>query len=427
MKKLVDLLSSLRLAIFLFLALAGTSILGTIIPQGREPGFYLSRYGTFWGKIINFLSLYDAYHSWWYVALLSLFLANLIFCSLKRFPVSLRLFRKDPFSVDPEKIPLAREITVPGSPEEIKKFLKNFHFKSLKEGELGVKDRYRWSYFAVYFVHGSIIVIVIGALIGALFGYRGSMNILEGEVSNKVFPFRRHHGFITLPFQIKLEKFEIEFYPNGAPKDYRSHVKILDGANSFEYLIRVNHPLEYRGIKFYQASYQEYATIRVRVKTSTGKEKEILVKPFEDGQWPEEQLTIGLIRYARAHGFRMAQVWITKGGSEPRMLWLIEGHRETISFSPEKVSLTLVGTRPIFMTGLQVRKDPGAFLVYLGCVLMILGVFATFFCTHRRIWVYLVSRGHETRIIAGGYSKRYREDLRREIERLLTNLKSSLT
>ncbi len=426
MKKLVDTLASLRLAIFLFLALAATSILGTLIPQGRDPGFYLAKYGAFWGKLINLFSLYDAYHSWWYVALLSLFLANLIFCSVKRFPVSLKLFRRDPFSIDPRKMPLAREMSLEVSPEEIKARLKDFHFKPLKEGELGVKDRYRWSYFAVYFVHGSILIIVLGALIGAVWGYRGSMSILEGETSNKVFPFRRHQGFITLPFQIKLEKFEIDFYPNGAPKDYRSYVKILDGQKSLDYVIRVNHPLEYRGIKFYQASYQEYAALRIKAEVS-GKHKEILVKPFQDGQWPEEELSIGLIRYARAHGFRMAQVWVSKGDHEPRMLWLIEGHRQTLSFSPEKISLTLVETRPLFMSGLQVRKDPGAILVYAGCALMILGVFVTFFFTHRRLWIYLVPQGNKTRIIAGGYSKRYREDLQKEIELLLTDLKSRLT
>ena len=426
MKRLAETLASLRLAIFLFLALAVTSILGTLIPQGREPGFYVAKYGPFWGKLINFFSLYDAYHSWWYVALLSLFLANLIFCSVKRFPVSLKLFRRDPFAIQPEKIPLARKADLKGPPEEIKARLGDFHFKPLEEGELGVKDRYRWSYFAVYFVHGSILIIVVGALIGALFGYRGSMNILEGETSNKVFPFRRSHGFITLPFHIKLEKFEIEFYPNGTPKDYRSYVKVLDGETNFDYIIRVNHPLEYQGIKFYQSSYQEYAALKVQAEIS-GKIKEILVKPFKDGQWPEENLSIGLIRYARAHGFRMAQVWVSKGDHEPQMLWLIEGHRQTISFSPEKVTLTLVETRPLFMSGLQVRKDPGAPLVYIGCIMMILGIFVTFFFTHRRIWVYLLPQGNKTQVIIGGYSKRYREDLKREIERLLTNLESRVT
>ncbi len=418
MKKLVDFLSSLRLAIFLFLALAVTSILGTLLPQGREPGFYLAKYGAFWGKIINALELYDAYHSWWYVALLSLFLLNLIFCSVKRFPISLKLYRRDPWEVDPEKLPLKKELSLSLSPEEIRKSLeKEFTVREKERGFLAVKDRFRWSYFSVYFVHGSIIVIVIGALIGALYGYRGAMNILEGEKSNKVFPFRQK-TFITLPFYIKLNKFEIEFYPNGMPKDYRSYVTVLDANGTFDYVIRVNHPLQYRGIRFYQASYQEYAAIKVKAEVDN-RTKELLIKPFTDGNWEEEELSIGLIQYGMAHGFRMAKVWVSKGGSEPQIVWLIEGHSREVTFSPQKVTLSLVEARPIFMTGLQVRKDPGVWLVWTGFILMILGVFAAFFFTHRRIWVYVSPSDKGARVILGGYSKRYREDLKKELEGLI--------
>lgn len=427
MKKLLDSLASLRLAIFLFLALAATSILGTFIPQGQEPGFYIAHYGPVWGKLINLLSLYDAYHSWWYASLLALFMANLIFCSVKRFPVSLKLYRRDPFLIDPERLPLAQKAEIPEAPETIRSRLEGFLFRKFGKGELGVRDRYRWSYFAVYFVHGSILLIVAGALIGALFGYRGSMSLLEGETSNKVFPFRHKKGFISLPFKIKLEKFEIEFYPNGIPRDYRSYVKVLDGPRSFDYLIRVNHPLQYRGIKFYQASYQEYAALKVRIEKGN-KVKEVWIKPFQDGRWPEEKLTLGLIRYAQAHGFRMAQIWLSKDDQPPRMMWLIEGHKERITLSPETLSLSLVAIKPLFMSGLQVRKDPGAFLVYAGCILMILGVFVAFFFTHRRIWVYVEPAGEKkSRVIVGGYSKRYRDDLKRELEHLLTKLQSELT
>ncbi|RUM89779.1 MAG: hypothetical protein DSZ24_00485 [Thermodesulfatator sp.] len=425
MKKIFDSLASLRLAILLFLILAATSILGTLIPQGREPGFYLARYGTFWGKIINFLSLYDAYHSWWYISLLSLFLVNLVFCSWKRFPVSLKLYRRDPFGVDPRRLPQARSTLLKASVEEVRQRLEGFRFRPVEEGLLGVKDHFRWSYFAVYFVHGSILIILLGALIGAIWGFKGSLSLFEGETSHRVLPFSRKRHFIPLPFSLKLEKFEIEFYPNGMPKDYRSQVRVIDGKTSFSYLIRVNHPLSYKGIKIYQASYQEYAVLTVEVKKDH-RIKEVTVKPFTEGEWPEEGLAIGLIRYGQAHGFRMAQVWVQKEGAEPQVVWLIEGHRQTLSFSPEKFTLSLKGVRPLFMSGFQVRKDPGALVVYVGCSLMILGVFATFFFTHRRLWVYLVPEKDGVRVTVGGYRKRYRADLKKEIEDLLTRIEKGL-
>ena len=44
-------------------------------------------------------------------------------------------------------------------------------------------------------------------------------------------------------------------------------------------------------------------------------------------------------------------------------------------------------------TGLQVSKDPGVWVVWLGCLLMVVGIFIAFFMSHKRIWV-IVSKGH---------------------------------
>ena len=38
-------------------------------------------------------------------------------------------------------------------------------------------------------------------------------------------------------------------------------------------------------------------------------------------------------------------------------------------------------------TGLQVAKDPGVWVVWLGCFLMVVGIYVAFFMSHRRIWV----------------------------------------
>ncbi|MFN3568419.1 MAG: cytochrome c biogenesis protein ResB, partial [Caldimicrobium sp.] len=82
MKDLWNFLASAKLAIVLFFLLAAFSILGTIIPQGHPETFYLMKYGTALGKLLLFFQINDAYHSWWYITALFLFLTNLIACSL---------------------------------------------------------------------------------------------------------------------------------------------------------------------------------------------------------------------------------------------------------------------------------------------------------------------------------------------------------
>ena len=38
-------------------------------------------------------------------------------------------------------------------------------------------------------------------------------------------------------------------------------------------------------------------------------------------------------------------------------------------------------------TGLQVAKDPGVWVVWIGCALLILGLIVSFFFSHQRVWV----------------------------------------
>ena len=61
---------------------------------------------------------------------------------------------------------------------------------------------------------------------------------------------------VRLPFALKLRDFRLKRYPGSmAPSSYASEVTVLDGQRSFDYRIYMNHPLDYRGYKFFQSSY----------------------------------------------------------------------------------------------------------------------------------------------------------------------------
>jgi len=62
------------------------------------------------------------------------------------------------------------------------------------------------------------------------------------------------------PFSIKLRDFELERYPGtNAPSSYASEVTVLDEEKNktFDYRIFMNHVLDYRGFRFFQASYDK--------------------------------------------------------------------------------------------------------------------------------------------------------------------------
>ena len=73
-------------------------------------------------------------------------------------------------------------------------------------------------------------------------------------------------------------------------------------------------------------------------------------------------------------------------------------------------------------TGLQVARDPGVWVVWLGCALMVAGICVAFLMSHRRIWV-RVEKGVVT---IGGNANKNQGSFQLLMERLVTKLKIQL-
>ncbi|OPX27387.1 MAG: cytochrome C biogenesis protein [Campylobacteraceae bacterium 4484_166] len=63
---------------------------------------------------------------------------------------------------------------------------------------------------------------------------------------------------MSVPFAIKLNKFELDRYPGSqAPSSYASEVTVIDDKNIFDYRIYMNSTLKYGGYQFFQSSYDQ--------------------------------------------------------------------------------------------------------------------------------------------------------------------------
>lgn len=432
MDKLWNFLGSTRLAIVLFLILACFSIFGTLIPQGQPYEFYVMKYGESLGKIINFFKLYDAYYSWWFVGTLFFFLANLIVCSIKRFSTTWKLYKKDPTQINLEHLPNKYEIELKVSLSQITEILSNkLKFKKVegetKGGILFYKDLNRWAYFSVYIVHLSIIIIIIGALIGSIWGYRGSMSIVEGKSSNNVLPFRDKNP-IFLDFFVKLNKFNVELYPDGTPKEYISNVTIIDGNRTFSKAIKVNSPLRYKGLSFYQESYETIPVFRVKVKYN-GNEKIYSLDPFSPVDI-NNRYTLALSDFGEAHGLIYARVVLFDSETNQQIPGIIikgiphfripldKGELEVLLEDVQKV---------IYVSILQVKKDPGVSIVYAGFILSVLGLLGVYFFEPKTFWIFVSpSEKDKLTLQIGAYAKRERETLKLKVERIVEKINALL-
>jgi cytochrome c biogenesis protein len=75
-------------------------------------------------------------------------------------------------------------------------------------------------------------------------------------------------------------------------------------------------------------------------------------------------------------------------------------------------------------TGLQIAHAPGKPVVYLGCALLIAGVFLLFYVPQRRIWLWLAPQNNQTDVLLAGMSNRNPRDFDAYFEQIHLALRS---
>jgi cytochrome c biogenesis protein len=408
-------LTSVRLAISLFILLAITSIIGTLIPQGESLHLYLEKYGPSMFQVIKVARLHDMYNSWWFIALLLLFAVNLVACTINRFPIISQLYKKDTSLQAVErllKMPHSFVLSLPSaasfSKEDVNKILPAPVLSyDVENGRLFFKESGKWSYWGVYILHTSILIILAGALIGAIWGFKGQIMLAEGEkVSEAVERFTGKD--FPLGFELYCEKFFVDFYDTGAPKEFRSDLVIFEsGKEVLRKSIRVNEPLSYHGLTFYQSSYDAMPLITFTITSADGKKKVLSLPVSEKISWQEAGLSVGVMQFLpNIHGGQAAHVWIGDDGFPPEAIWFLKGAEKEFRRGNNIYKASITDVEQRYMTGLQVKKDPGVWVVWFGCAGMLLGFGVVFWVAHRRIWLWVGERnGRPTLILAGRTNK----------------------
>jgi cytochrome c biogenesis protein len=463
---LYDFFRSLKLTIFLLILLAILSIIGTLITQNATSDEYIQRYGSSLYEVLDFFGLFDMYHSWWFSAILLLLVVNLIACSTERFPgvwnqmlrgvgpegLSDSLLKTLPF-VEKVKLPAhgaglsgnvdmitgsaslpaykaghAADLPVKGTgakkdltEENIRSPLsRGFRPWKRVETESAVtlfSERGGFSRLGVYLTHLSILIILVGGLIGSRYGVHGVVNLLEGESVDRIF-LRGKDAEIpkSIGFWVRCDDFTMTYYDvPGKERHVKEYASLLtiseDGKEVLKQTVRVNHPLHYRGWAFYQSSYGALQEIAIGVEWKSNREKAVLMALEGDTvPIPNSNATIRVLKYTpQVHAFgEGVQVAVFRPNQQPKGLWLFRGVSGRDQQKAEDFTMSFEGLATREYTGLQVTKDPGVWIVWLGSALLILGLIVSFFFSHQRVWV-RISKGEGKTpgeiILAGTASK----------------------
>jgi cytochrome c biogenesis protein len=332
-----NIFSSLRLTIPLLILLAALSVIGTVIPQNAGEQQYLQRYSKETYYILNGFGILDMYHSWWFRAVLILLAINLIACSLKRLPGVWRQVRK---------------------------------------------TRSNYARLGTYLTHLSVLLILVGALIGAAWGFRGYVEIREGETVGGFVLNSPQEVVRPLGFQVRCDAFRVDFYPDGSPREFLSTLTFIDGNRVIidHAPLRVNHPLSYGGLSFYQSSYGISASAVIEVK-GKGPARTVQLSEGEVKPIPGTDAELGLMQYEeQVHNFGEGLLLVLFApNSAPERFWLFTG-QQTRQGSVRKGAFTvsLKALEKRNYTGIQVTHDPGLPVVWAGCALLVIGMVVTF-------------------------------------------------
>ncbi|MCS7214853.1 MAG: cytochrome c biogenesis protein ResB [Thermodesulfovibrio sp.] len=416
-EKIWSFFASVDLAIALFIFISTGAALGTIIPQQSEPEMIVRFFSNFFSpttamkayEIVSLLDLNNVYHSWWFTFLLFMFALNLIVCSVERLPYLLKSFKTVSTALPVEvleNMPFKKKIenVSPDVSHKISEILKKKGFTvNIFETQDGIQIQGRkWSKtrLAVYLTHLSILIILSGTLIGTFFGFRGSMNIIEGRGLN--FAISDSGKAIPLGFEVRCDRFEVEYYENSSiPKAYRSYIRILENGEVIKFngkenvVIEVNQPFSYKGITFYQASYgfqpSEHAEFRFSYFDHNNMEHNISAKFEEKFNIPGTSVKASVIDFSPALGideqgrlFNMDTNMINPAvlvrfeqGDKKTEQWILTKIPETWNTPYGKLKFHEIWGAQF--TGLQVRKDPGVPLIYIGSLFLCVGLFISLF------------------------------------------------
>lgn len=448
--ELLEFFASIKLAMFLFIVLAITATIGTVIQQNERAEVYVQEYGERAYQWFVRLGFTDVYHTWWFTSLLALLCINSLTCFYKRFPAIWRSMQQDKVSVSlafVKNLKCTAEVPVASAKESTAEHLgrmlaeRGYRVLAQSSGQettiyatKGIMGR-----VGAHMAHLSATVIVLGGLIGSVWGFQEFGVCLEGET----------YHIPKGNFDLRVDKFWIDYHENGAVKSYNSTLTVLE--NDREQLtktITVNDPLVYKDIWFYQSSYGN-AWDRIEVARLNVKDKQTdeIVRTV-DLEWQKETaledlgLTLAMTDFVADFGFNSVEkkVYSKSVEHENPAVKLAIWERDRVASTPwifyhypglfdikdSRYRFELVGYRPKQFTGLQISKDPGVTTVWVGSTLIVVGITLSTFVYHRRLWAKIVPGpdGGGSVVHLGGNSHKSQIDFQREFRRMIERLKT---
>ncbi len=450
-RAIYGLLTSVRFAVVQIVALAVAGVIGIVVPQlpgvaFRSPADYAAQMEILQARVepslgpgltdlFEALGFFRVFSAWWFTALLALLAVSIIVCTLDRMPRlwrsarDVRVAQPDAF-YDPA-LPDRAVIAGGLAADDVRAALRRSRFRVREAAGAGgarhlYGDRNQNAKLFTLVTHAGLVGFILAAAITSRAGFETGLLLPEGQA----LPVASigSAGLVS----VKNLGFTAPRDATGKFTDFTTDLAVYrDGKEIARKVIRVNDPLEAAGYTFHQNFFGP--AIDLTVRDGAG-------RLLWSGPVPLDELNAGrpygrftvpgrnegielLLDAAQGQapllvmlGYRPAgtaadgtpQVETSfVGGAEPGRTYASPAGDLSISF--EKVTA---------YSGVIVKRDPGASIVWVSFLLLIVGLALTFYFPRRRAWALLAPSG-EVRLV---YRADRYVDVRREFGSLLEDL-----
>ena len=453
-------LVSLKMAVWLIVALSVLAMIGTLLPQGGEAAEYLQLYPRL-GHWILATGADDLYQGWLFFTFLALLALSTSLCTLTRLKLTRqRLFQRLELLAPREILSLPVRMEVDPAKVLIKRD-SGWFSRSFPDGlTFHFRPAGRLALIGGALIHVGLLTLLAGGLWSRMTAVETAIHGMEGErihippvesvragaqadrlrrqarnwqmfnASDSRIPALANEierldavyksGMSQPSFKVHFEKLWVDLHDasavEGAPmtRNWNTRLEILEnGQPAASAVVKVNEPFAWGGYSFYQADWRKiYREVRLKaipigeegtrylgsqpvdLIASIGAPVRIDVSSYTIvvlDFWPDFRFMgtepVSVSDEMHNPSARLA-VYDPEGKLVGRAWAFAKDMEEMTShLSNLPLRFLVVSATPLFESGLQIAADPAVPVVWLGCLLMTIGMFLSLYVSYREEWM----------------------------------------
>ena len=390
-QKFYRLIADLRFAIFILLLISFFSIIGTVIEQDQAIETYKVNYPLTkpifgiltWDRILQF-GLDHVYKTWWFFTLIFLFGLSLISCTFLQQIPSLKIARRCQFFREIQQFNKLKIFTI----------LTNFSFSKIlyqiKQSQYSIFQQQNIFYcykgltgrIAPILVHFSMILVLIGTIVGSLFGFKAQEIVPKAENFHIQNVLANGQFSIVPKTSARINDFWITYTKTKTVSQFYSDLSILtkEGKELARRTISVNDPFINKNIYYYQT---DWNLLGLRFQTDNHK---IIEYPLQNIFTSQNKIWLTWIPNNKnlAKGIILLVDNLEGYCSIYEATGIFLGNielNETVAFDEAFTLLEIISS-----TGLQIKSDPGIPLIYSGFLFLMISTLISYI-TYSQIWI----------------------------------------